>query len=47
MAGFERLLIGGQRLAQQIARFFQLPQILEHQRQIRLTDGDGGMAGFE
>jgi len=33
--------------AQKIARLFQLPQILKHQRQIRLTDGDGGMAGLE
>ena len=47
VSGLERLLIGGQRLAQQIARFLQLPQSLEHHRQIRLTDGDGGVSGLE
>ena len=47
MAGFERLFIGRERLAQQIASLLQLPQILQHQRQIPLTPGDGGMAGFE
>jgi hypothetical protein len=47
MAGLERLLSGSERLAQKIARLLQPPQILKHQRQIRLTAGDGGMAGLE
>jgi hypothetical protein len=35
------------RLAQQIARFHRLPQILQHRRQIRLPDGDGGVSGLD
>ena len=35
------------RLAQQIAGLLGLAQILEHRREIGLTDGDGGVAGLE
>ncbi len=34
-------------VTQQIARFLQLPEILEHQPQIRSPDGDGGMHGLK
>jgi hypothetical protein len=32
------------RLLEQITRFLQLPQILEHHRQVRLPDGNGAMS---
>src|SRR5205807_9848539 len=43
----ESAQIGSVRVPRQIARLLQLPQILQHQRQIRLPDGDGGVSGLE